>query len=130
MNEPIATYVRYGLGNFAPGCVGEAFGRQANHHILLAHGEAVKRFRQENPKDSKIDVVVDIWHHHPFRQDNTEDIKKAELENEKAYRSYLHPIFCGNYSEPLLKWMEENNCMRIYIKAIRNVFISLLISLD
>lgn len=111
LNEPIATYVGYGLGIFAPGRIGEKTGRQANHHILVAHGEAVKRFRQENLSNSKVGVVVDIWHHHPFRLDNLADIQIAELENEKAYRSYLNPIFKGAYTDALLKWMRENNCM-------------------
>lgn len=111
INEPIATYVGYGLGSFAPGRRGEAFGRQANHHVLLAHGEGVKRFRQENLKDSKIGIVVDIWHHHPLRPDHEEDLRIAELENEKAYRSYLNPIFKGCYTDALLAYMKENHCM-------------------
>lgn len=111
INEPIATYVGYGLGGFAPGRRGEAFGRQANHHVLLAHGEGVKRFREENLKDSKIGIVVDIWHHHPLRPDNEADLKIAEMENEKAYRSYLNPIFKGCYTDALLSYMKENHCM-------------------
>lgn len=113
INEPIATYVGYGQGRFAPGKRGEAFGRQANHHILLAHGEGVKRFREENIKDSQIGIVVDIWNHHPFRPDNKEDIALAELENEKSYRSYLNPIFKGAYTEELLTYMKQNNCMPV-----------------
>ena len=93
INEPIAVYVGYGLGGFAPGRKSEAFGRQANHHVLLAHGEGVERFRQANLKDSKIGIVVDIWNHHPLRPDNAGDIAAAELENEKSYRSYLNPVF-------------------------------------
>lgn len=113
INEPIATYVGYALGNFAPGRKGEKFGRQANHHVLLAHGEGVKRFRQENMKDDKIGIVVDIWHHHPFRPENEEDIRTAELENEKAYRSYLNPIFMGCYTDELLHYMEETGSMPV-----------------
>lgn len=47
----------------------ESFGRQANYHILLAHGEGVKCFREDGLKNSKIGVV-DIWHHHPLRAGN------------------------------------------------------------
>lgn len=109
INEPIATYVGYGLGGFAPGRKGEDLGRQANHHILMAHGEGVKRFRQEQAKDSQIGIVVDMWHHHPLRRENPQDCKMAELENEKAYRSYLNPIFRGCYTRELLQYMEETN---------------------
>lgn len=100
-NEPIATYVGYGLGGFAPGRIGESYGRQANHHVLLAHGEGVKRFRQENLKDAQVGIVVDMWHHHPLRPDSALDLRAAELENEKAYGSYLNPIFKGEY-HPIL----------------------------
>ena len=109
-NEPIATYVGYGPGWFAPGRNGgERDGRIANHHLLLAHGEAVRRFR-ESGRSGKIGIVVDMWHHHPARPDHPEDVALAELENEKSYRSYLHPLFKGGYSPALTDWMEQNDC--------------------
>jgi beta-glucosidase len=111
INEPIAAYVGYGLGQFAPGRRGEKSGRQANHHVLLAHGEGVRRFREENLENSKIGIVVDIWNHHPYRLDDAEDIALAEIENEKTYRSYLNPIFNGCYTTELLAYMEKNNCL-------------------
>ena len=111
VNEPIATYVGYGEGIFAPGHHSEAKGRQADHHILLAHGEGVQRFRHENLKDSKIGIVVDIWKHHPYRPEAAVDVVKAELENEKTYRSFLNPIFNGGYTEAFIKYMKENHCM-------------------
>jgi len=116
-NEPIATYVGYGAGAFAPGRKGEQYGRQANHNLLLAHGQAVKCFRSlfgekrefglDHPN---IGIVVDIWHHHPLRPDNPDDVRIAELENDKAYRSYLQPIFKGGYPDGLVKFMQDNNC--------------------
>ncbi|MDO4276195.1 MAG: GH1 family beta-glucosidase [Eubacteriales bacterium] len=111
VNEPIATYVGYAQGIFAPGHVSERMGRQANHHVLLSHGEGVQRFRQENIKDGKIGIVVDIWKHHPYRPDNPADCAMAELENEKTYRSYLNPLFHGRYTDALLRYMEKNECM-------------------
>ncbi|MFV0364514.1 MAG: GH1 family beta-glucosidase [Suipraeoptans sp.] len=111
INEPIATYVGYSKGIFAPGHNSELEGRCANHNILRAHGEGIKRFREENLKNSKIGIVVDIWNHHPYRKNNLDDIKLAELENEKSYRSYLNPIFNGSYTDELIEYMEENSCM-------------------
>lgn len=117
-NEPIATYVGYGLGVFAPGRKGEKYGRQANHNLLLAHGEAVRRFRDVcGPKKEfgldhpNIGIVVDVWHHHPARKDNPDDVRIAELENEKTYRSYMAPVFTGQYREPLLRYMKETDSM-------------------
>lgn len=111
INEPIATYAGYALGWFAPGHQNERLGRMANHHVLLAHGEGIKRFREENRTAAQIGIVVDIWQHHPLRPEHAGDIRKAELENEKSYRSYLGPLLKGEYSKPLLQYMEQHNCM-------------------
>ena len=113
VNEPIATYVGYALGGFAPGFKLEKYGRQANHHILLAHGEGIRRFRQENLKDSKAGIVVDVWQHYPLRPENEKDCEIARLENEKTFRSYLNPIFKGCYRQELLRYMEEKDCMPV-----------------
>ncbi|HHV10904.1 MAG TPA: beta-glucosidase [Clostridiales bacterium] len=111
INEPIATYVGYAQGIFAPGHCSEAKGRQANHHVLLAHGEGVRRFRQERMGDSRIGIVVDIWKHHPYRENCEADRLIAELENEKTYRSYLNPIFVGGYTDALMNYMSETGSM-------------------
>ena len=117
-NEPIATYVGYANGGFAPGRKLESFGRQANHNLLLAHGEGVRRFRDVfgekkafDEQQANIGIVVDIWHHHPARADNAGDIEIADMENEKAYRSYLNPIFKGCYTDKLLGFMEATGSM-------------------
>ena len=81
----------------------------SNHHILLAHGEGIRRFRQENLKDSKAGIVVDVWQHYPLRPENEKDCEIARLENEKTFRSYLNPIFKGCYRQELLRYMEEKD---------------------
>ncbi len=53
INEPIATYVGYACGAFAPGLKLDRFGKQANHNIMLAHGEGVSAFRALNRKTVK-----------------------------------------------------------------------------
>ena len=111
VNEPIATYVGYADGGFAPGKKLERFGRQANHHILLAHGKAVKAFRAACLNKAQIGIVVDIWHHHPARQGNPGDEELALRGNELTYRSFLNPIFKGGYSDYLMDYMKDGNCL-------------------
>lgn len=111
VNEPIATYVGYAKGGFAPGRKLERFGRTANHNILLAHARGVEAFRSINPKNAKIGIVVDIWHQHPANPENPADIQAAEDGNERTYRSYLDPIFKGEYSRYLLDCMEKEGSM-------------------
>ena len=111
VNEPIATYVGYAKGGFAPGRKLERFGREANHNILLAHSRGVEAFRAVNPKGSKIGIVIDIWHQHPKNPENPADVHAAHDGNERTYRSYLDPIFKGKYSDYLLDCMAKEGSM-------------------
>lgn len=111
-NEPIATYVGYGQGFFAPGLRDEKYARQALHHLLLCHGEAVKLFRERKPGHGKIGIVVDVWRHYPEREENEEDKAMAFAGNEiRGYGMFLHPLFLGGYSKELLDYFEENQLM-------------------
>lgn len=106
LNEPIANYVGYGLGLFAPGIKDEKQGKAAMHHALLAHGAGVRAFRAEKMGDSKIGVVVDIWKRHP-RRDCPEDHAMALDGDENSFRFFLDPIFTGRYSPYILSQMEK-----------------------
>lgn len=107
LNEPIAIYVGYACGGFAPGKQSDQCGKQACHNALLAHGKAVERFRSVASRKSKIGIVVDIWHRHPARDDDPEDIALAEKENEESYRFFLNPVFKGRYTEYILEKMQR-----------------------
>lgn len=108
-NEPIATYVGYGPGFFAPGIQDEKYARQALHHLLLCHGEGVKLFRSYSFKKAKIGIVVDVWKHYPGRPGNAEDETMALQGNEiRGFGMFLHPLFLGGYSEELQAYFREN----------------------
>ncbi len=99
-NEPIAVYVGYALGFFAPGLKNEKYARQCLHNLLVAHGESVRLFRTYRFENSKIGITVDIWHHYPDRPESEDDRALAEFNNEtQGYGMFLHPLFLGGYSE-------------------------------
>lgn len=109
-NEPIATYIGYGAGFFAPGLCDEKYARQALHHLLLCHGETVKLFRERELKNAKIGIVVDVWKHYPARKGNAEDEALALESNEiRGYGMFLHPLFLGGYSRELTEYFEKND---------------------
>ena len=107
-NEPIATYVGYALKAFAPGFGVEAWGRKANHNLLLSHGKAVERFRASNSK-ANIGIVVDVWNRVPLDATSEADRELAAKENALAHGSYLPPIFSGEYDKRLLEYLEKEN---------------------
>ncbi len=109
-NEPIAVYVGYGMGGFAPGLQDEKYARQALHHLLLCHGETVKLFREKQLKNARIGIAVDVWKHYPAREDNPDDRALAAYNNEiMGYGMFLHPLFCGGYSRMLQDYFAAND---------------------
>lgn len=108
-NEPIAVYVGYALGWFAPGLKDEAYARQCLHHLLLCHGETVKLFRKKNLTNAKIGIVVDVWRHYAARVGNADDEWAALYNNEIAgYGMFLNPLYLGKYSDEHMKYMQEH----------------------
>lgn len=113
INEPIATYVGYALGGFAPGHTKEAWGNQARHNILVAHGKAVEAFRANNIKDSKIGVVIDIWKRFAIT-DSAEDAALVIDEDERNWKFYCDPILAGKYSDYIIdKLTKEGTLMEM-----------------
>ena len=110
INEPIATYVGYAIGAFAPGHKNEKWGNQARHNILVAHGKAVEAFRSENLNTSQIGIVIDIWKRYAIT-DAPEDKALVLDEDERNWKFYCDPIFTGRYSDYIMKKLENEGTM-------------------
>ena len=110
VNEPIATYVGYALGGFAPGHTNEKWGNQARHNILVAHGKGVEAFRSHNLKNSQIGIVVDIWKRHALT-DSDEDKALVIDQDERNWKFYLDPVFAGKYSDYILNKLSEEGTL-------------------
>lgn len=96
LNEPIANWVGYGLGIFAPGYRDELGGRAAMHNALLAHGQAVRAFRAAGAP-GEIGIVVDVWPR-SAAQSTPELLRQVQEENADSYEAFLNPLFRGDYS--------------------------------
>ena len=110
INEPIATYVGYSKGSFAPAHTNEAWGNQARHNILVAHGKGVEAFRAANLKNSEIGIVIDIWKRHALT-DSPEDIAYMIDEDERNWKFYTDPILGGCYSDYILEHLEKEGTL-------------------
>lgn len=113
VNEPIATYVGYALGGFAPGRVNEKEGNQARHNILVAHGAAVDAFRASGA-EGDIGIVIDIWKRHALT-DSEEDRALVIDEDERNWKFYTDPVLGGKYSDYILSHLaSEGTLMDIH----------------
>ncbi len=110
INEPIATYVGYAHGGFAPGHTNEAWGNQARHNILVAHGKGVEVFRALNPLHAQIGVVIDIWKRHALT-DSPADRALAIDQDERNWKFYCDPILAGHYSDYILEHLAAEGTM-------------------
>ena len=114
VNEPIATYIGYGCGGFAPGHTNLLWGNQARHNLLVAHGKAVQAFRSFGFSDSQIGIVIDIWKRHALT-DSEEDQKLAMAEDEDNWKFYTDAVFAGAHSDFILeKLAREGTLMDIH----------------
>ena len=110
VNEPIATYVGYGLGFFAPGYTNKRWGNQARHNVMTASGAGVEAFRASGAK-GQIGAVIDIWKRLPMTQD-PEDIALAHDEDEENWKFYADRLLGTGYSQYILdKFAREGTLM-------------------
>lgn len=109
INEPIAVFVGYGLGAFAPGYKNKAWGNQARHNVLTAHGAGVEAFRASGAK-GKIGVVIDIWKRIPATDDPA-DAALALDEDEENWKFYCDRVFRGRHSDYILKKFESEGTL-------------------
>lgn len=100
INEPNAFAVcGYLLGIHAPGVSDLSTFLQVNHHLLLAHGDAVKAGRMLLPK-AKFGIVPAIGMDYPA-SDSEDDRAAVDDAWIKGPRIYLDPIFRGKYPAEL-----------------------------
>ena len=107
LNEPNCfLYQGLGTGGIAPGISDWQQCYQGIHHALLAHGEAVRRFRQSGrPGGIGITMSVDLWK--PASED-LQDVTAAEYADVQNNWWLLDPLFKGRYPVAFLQNLQEN----------------------
>lgn len=110
-NEPfVFTDFGYVTGSFPPGIKGDYRSKLlAGHHVLMAHGEAVRRFRKI-VKDGRIGITLD-YAYNVSATDKKEDIEAAARANEFWAGWYFEPVVFGHYPKIARKWFEERGQM-------------------
>jgi beta-glucosidase len=99
LNEPwVVTDGGYLHGNLAPGHRNRFEAPIASHHLLRAHGEAMKAYRSEGRH--RIGIVVNLEPKYPASDDPADRAATARAD---AYmnRQYLDPLFLGRYPDEL-----------------------------
>lgn len=110
INEPwVASFLGYSKGSHAPGIKDFKMAVQVSHNMLLAHGKAVRAFK-EMKFEGEIGIGLNLDMALPAT-DASDDIEAAKRSNEFEGRWFFDPIFKGKYPYTMIKWFEEKNLM-------------------
>ncbi|MCC5854067.1 MAG: beta-glucosidase [Idiomarina sp.] len=98
LNEPFCSaYLSYEAGIHAPGYKNRKYGRQAAHHLLLAHGLALTPLRKYAP-NAEHGIVLNFSPCHPASCDPA-DRQAAQLAHAYHNLWYLQAILKGQYPD-------------------------------
>lgn len=106
LNEPwcVAT-LGYEVGQFAPGKKDRALSLQVSHHLMMAHGAAVKAMRAV----TEVPLGVVLNHTPAFAAEDVEaDRKAARIDDGLNVRWYMDPIFRGQYPADILDHLHSD----------------------
>ncbi|GIP60032.1 GH1 family beta-glucosidase [Paenibacillus woosongensis] len=103
-NEPWCTAINgHLLGRHAPCIMNWQSAIQVGHHLLVAHGKTVAKFRELGTA-GEIGYAPDIYWYEPFSR-KQEDIDAA-YRAFSIYTWFVTPVFTGKYPEEMAAWIK------------------------
>lgn len=105
-NEPwVSSFIGYWYGGHPPGITDFSTALLASHHTMLAHGMAVRAFR-EMGKKGEIGIKLSLNSVYPASEDK-KDIAAARRYGDFLNGWFLDPILRGKYPAELVKWLSN-----------------------
>ncbi|MEB3102776.1 GH1 family beta-glucosidase [Ferviditalea candida] len=106
INEPwCVSFLSHYLGEHAPGLRDFQLALNVSHHVLLAHGRVVKRFR-ERGLAGEIGIVPNVEWFEPYSA-KEQDVEACARRNGHFNQWFLDPVLKGRYPGYMLQWYEK-----------------------
>ena len=105
-NEPwVIAFLGHAYGTKAPGARDWPVALRAAHHVLVSHGEAVRRFREAG-YDGRIGITLDLTVVEPDSP-SVEDAAAARRLDGHQNRWFLDPVLRGSYPGDMVELYES-----------------------
>jgi beta-glucosidase len=102
INEPwVIAFLGHAFGIHAPGINDFNAALLVAHHLLLAHGLAVKAFRESERENESIGIALNLAPVQPMTNSSS-DLEAAERSDGFMNRWFLDPIFKGFYPADMI----------------------------
>ena len=106
-NEPFcSSYLGYEIGVHAPGLAKKSYGRQSAHHLLLAHGLAMKVLQKNSP-NTENGIVLNFTPCYSATE-SAEDVQAASKADQYFNQWYIKPLFDRCYPEIINDFAPED----------------------
>lgn len=106
LNEPwCISFLSNYIGLHAPGNKDLQLATQISHHLLVAHGKTVKKFR-EIGIEGNIGFAPNTTWLHPY-SNKQEDIDACRREVAWYIEWFMDPVFKGEYPDFMVEWFEK-----------------------
>lgn len=114
-NEPwCASFLSNYLGAHAPGFKNLQLATNVAHHLLVAHGKTVKKYRELNIEGGQIGYAPNVEWNEPY-SNRQEDIDACRRANGWFIEWFMNPVFKGEYPSFLVDWFKEKEGVTIPI---------------
>ncbi|WP_217588260.1 GH1 family beta-glucosidase [Lentibacillus saliphilus] len=107
INEPwCVSFLSNYIGEHAPGHTDLQLAVDVSHHLLVAHGKAVKAFRRLGIENGEIGIAPNSTWKEPF---STEQEDKDACQREIGFIIdwFFEPLFKGQYPDYLVEWYKQ-----------------------
>ncbi|MFD2214782.1 GH1 family beta-glucosidase [Metabacillus endolithicus] len=106
LNEPwCISFLSNHIGAHAPGNQDLQLATDISHHLLVAHGRAVKKFR-ELEIDGQIGFAPNTTWLDPF-SDQQEDLDACQRDIGHYVEWFMDPVFKGEYPQFMVEWFRK-----------------------
>lgn len=109
VNEPIIAAMNgHWIGEHAPGYHDYSHALLVGHHILMAHGAAVKAYRQTGLK-ADIGCSMNMQMEYPANPDDERDARAAKIMMMHQNNFYLDAVYKGTYPADFFEYLKKNH---------------------